>query len=196
PSGGGGGVQLRQHCRLSLSGSGGGHALQRYLATGGTRRGTAVAHLSRALACLRGSLCQARLWLDPAHLLPDHEGHGRAQSMLRGDAACFWSDVDSRVGGSGGSADTFPVTGDGSMGADQRIHERGILSVGSPEPNAGTGVSIDCGGDGEYRVVRRAGAAHRLAGRDWWNDFVLYFCAGNSAECAGGTDTQGVGNKW
>ena len=100
----------------------------------------AVAHLSGALAGLRRGVCQARLWLDTAHLLPDHERHGRAQSVLRGCADCFWPRVDSRVGGSGGGADIFPVAGDGSVGADQRIHERRILFAGGAEPYAGTGI--------------------------------------------------------
>src|ERR1022692_3179568 len=153
PSGGGGRIQLRQYCRQSLSGSGGSHALQRYLATGGTRRGTAVAHLSRALASLRRSLCQARLWVDPAHILPDHEGYRGAQSVLRSGAGGLWPRIDSVVGRSGGRADIPSVAGDGSVGADQRIHERRILFAGGPEPDPRAGCTVDRGGGREYRIV-------------------------------------------
>ena len=54
-----------------------------------------------------------------------------------------WPHADSRVGGSGGSADIFPVAGDGSVGADQRIHERRILSAGGAESDARAGSAVD-----------------------------------------------------
>src|SRR5579863_8654279 len=94
---GGCSVQLRQPGCQSLPGSGGGHALQRYMAFGQCCGAVAVVAVSGIVAGVCGSSRSARLLLDSADVSLDAKRCGSAERGLRRSVDRLWPEHDSMV---------------------------------------------------------------------------------------------------